>query len=663
MFNKILIANRGEIACRVIKTAHRMGIATVAVYSDADRDALHVRMADEAIHIGAAPARESYLLGERILEAALATHADAVHPGYGFLSENAGFAAACAEQGVIFIGPPTGAIEAMGSKSAAKRIMEEAGVPLVPGYHGDDQDPELLRAAAEDMGYPVLLKATAGGGGKGMRQVWSAGEFDEALAAARRESAASFGDDTMLVEKYLTRPRHVEFQVFCDNHGHGIYLAERDCSVQRRHQKVIEEAPAPGMSEALRKEMGDAAVKSAQAIDYRGAGTVEFLLDEDGSFYFMEMNTRLQVEHPVTEMITGQDLVEWQLLVASGSPLPLTQDQVRINGHAFEARVYAEDPDNDFLPVTGTLGFLQPPEESAHVRVDTGVRQGDEISVYYDPMIAKLIVWDESRERALQRLASALAEYRIGGTVTNLDFLYNLATSRPFVEAELDTGFIDKHSELIFHERHQDLERELPLAAFALLLHKQQQAAQSCLDPWSPWQQNNAWRLNEPHAHRLTLHCHQQDHPVLVEQRGKDYIVIAAGRETRLRGELQGDILHLDAEGHRQRGTLARTLDGFTLYLPEGACHFREVPPDTGEADGAGTDAGLAAPMNGTIVALLAEVGSPVEANAPLLVMEAMKMEHTLRAPAAGVVKSFYYQPCDLEENVRRNHQRAAPLC
>ena len=649
MFNKILIANRGEIACRVIKTAHRMGIATVAVYSDADRDALHVRMADEAIHIGAAPARESYLLGERILEAALATHADAVHPGYGFLSENAGFAAACAEQGVIFIGPPTGAIEAMGSKSAAKRIMEEAGVPLVPGYHGDDQDPELLRAAAEDMGYPVLLKATAGGGGKGMRQVWSAGEFDEALAAARRESAASFGDDTMLVEKYLTRPRHVEFQVFCDNHGHGIYLAERDCSVQRRHQKVIEEAPAPGMSEALRKEMGDAAVKSAQAIDYRGAGTVEFLLDEDGSFYFMEMNTRLQVEHPVTEMITGQDLVEWQLLVASGSPLPLTQDQVRINGHAFEARVYAEDPDNDFLPVTGTLGFLQPPEESAHVRVDTGVRQGDEISVYYDPMIAKLIVWDESRERALQRLASALAEYRIGGTVTNLDFLYNLATSRPFVEAQLDTGFIDKHSELIFHERHQDLERELPLAALALLLHKQQQGAQSCFDPWSPWQQNNAWRLNEPHAHRLTLHCHQQDHPVLVEQRGKDYIVIAAGRETRLRGELQGDTLHLDAEGHRQRGTLARTtLDGFTLYLPEGACHFREVPPDTGEADAAGAAAGLAAPMNGTIVALLAEVGSAVEADAPLLVMEAMKMEHTIRAPAAGVVQAFYYQPGDL---------------
>ena len=649
MFNKILIANRGEIACRVIKTARRMGVATVAVYSDADRDALHVRLADEAIHIGAAPARESYLLGDRILEAAVATNADAVHPGYGFLSENAGFARACTDKGVVFIGPPTAAIEAMGSKSAAKRIMEEAQVPLVPGYHGDDQDPALLRGSAEAMGYPVLLKATAGGGGKGMRQVWSAEEFDEALAAAKRESMASFGDDTMLVEKYLTKPRHVEFQVFCDNSGNGIYLAERDCSVQRRHQKVIEEAPAPGMSDSLRQAMGDAAVKAAQAIDYRGAGTVEFLLDEDGSFYFMEMNTRLQVEHPVTEMITGQDLVEWQLLVASGQPLPLAQDEVRINGHAFEARVYAEDPDNDFLPVTGNLAFLQPPEESAHVRVDTGVRQGDEVSVYYDPMIAKLIVWDESRDRALQRLASALAEYRIGGTVTNLDFLYNLATSRPFVEAELDTGFIEKHSELIFHDRHQDLERELPLAALALLLHKQQQGGpRSCLDPWSPWQASNAWRLNEPHAHRLTLHCHGQDHEVRVEQQGDAYVVSAVGRETRLRGELQGDTLHLDTEGHRQRGTLARTHDGFTLYMPEGACHFHEVPPDTGEADAAGANAGLAAPMNGTIVALLVDVGGAVEADTPLLVMEAMKMEHTIRAPAAGQVEAFYYQPGDL---------------
>ena len=648
MFNKILIANRGEIACRVIKTARQMGVTTVAVYSDADHDALHVHMADEAVHIGPAPARESYLVADRILAAALSTHADAIHPGYGFLSENAAFARACAEQGVVFIGPPAAAIEAMGSKSAAKRIMGEAGVPLVPGYHGDDQDPTVLQQAADEMGYPVLLKATAGGGGKGMRQVWSAEEFDQALAAARREAMSGFGDDTMLVEKYLTRPRHVELQVFCDNHGNGVYLAERDCSVQRRHQKVIEEAPAPGMSEALRREMGEAAVTAARAIDYRGAGTVEFLLDEDGSFYFMEMNTRLQVEHPVTEMITGQDLVQWQLQVASGAPLPLEQEQVRINGHAFEARVYAEDPDNDFLPSTGTLGFLQAPEEYIHVRVDTGVRQGDEVSVYYDPMIAKLIVWDESRERALQRLGTALAEYRIGGTVTNLDFLYNLATSRPFVDAELDTGFIERHSELIFHDRHQDLERELPLAALALLLQRQAGNPASLQDPHSPWQNNGGWRLNEPHVHRLTLHCHQQDHPVAIEQRGETYIVRAAGRETRLAGYLQGDVLHVDIEGHRQRGTLASTHDGFTLYRPEGACHFHEVLPDTGEADASGAGAGLCAPMNGTIVTLLAEPGAQIEADTPLLVMEAMKMEHTIRAPAHGVVQTFFYQPGDL---------------
>ncbi len=649
MFKKILIANRGEIACRVIKTAHRMGIATVAVYSDADADALHVRMADEAIHIGAAPARESYLLGQRILEAAKATGAQAIHPGYGFLSENAGFARSCAEQGVVFVGPPPGAIEAMGSKSAAKRIMEAAGVPLVPGYHGDEQDPALLRGAADTMGYPVLLKATAGGGGKGMRQVWSEAEFDEALAAAKREAQSSFGDDTMLVEKYLTRPRHVEVQVFCDSAGNGVYLAERDCSVQRRHQKVIEEAPAPGMTESLRREMGETAVRAAQAIDYVGAGTVEFLLDEDGSFYFMEMNTRLQVEHPVTEMITGQDLVQWQLQVAAGDPLPLAQDQIRIHGHAFEARVYAEDPDNDFLPVTGTLGFLQPPEESPHVRVDTGVRQGDEISVYYDPMIAKLIVWDESRERALQRLASALSKYRIGGTVTNLDFLYNLATSRPFMEAELDTGFIEKHSALIFHDRRQDLERQLPLAALALLLHRRQRVeSRSCLDPWSPWQDGNGWRLNEPHVHRLTIHCNQADHTVEVEQRGQRYLVRAAGSETELAGELLGDTLQVDAEGHRRRGTLARTEDGFTLYLADGACHFREVLPDTGEADTAGSGAGLTAPMNGTIVALLVEAGERVEENTALLVMEAMKMEHTIRAPSPGVLEAFYYRPGDL---------------
>lgn len=650
MFSKILIANRGEIACRIIKTARKMGVATVAVYSDADQDALHVRLADEAIHIGAAPARESYLLADKILEAARTTGAQAVHPGYGFLSENAGFARSCAENNIVFIGPPTAAIEAMGSKSAAKNIMEKAGVPLVPGYHGDDQNPELLRAASDEMGYPVLLKATAGGGGKGMRQVWSAQEFDEALAAAKRESLSSFGDETMLVEKYLTKPRHVEVQVFCDTLGNAVYLAERDCSVQRRHQKVIEEAPAPNMSTQLRAEMGKTAVQAAQAINYTGAGTVEFLLDEDGSYYFMEMNTRLQVEHPVTEMVTGQDLVEWQLKVAYGEALPLTQKEVRVNGHAFEARIYAEDPSNDFLPVTGTLEFLRPPEESAHVRVDTGVCEGDEVSVYYDPMIAKLIVWDESRERALQRLATSLKDYRIGGTVTNLDFLYNLATSQPFANAEVDTGFIEKHHDLIFHDRQQDLDKELPLAAFALLLHKQQQTPTGikAVDPWSPWQGNGAWRLNEPHIHRLSLHCHQQEHAVEIEQQGALYIACVAGRKTHLRGELVDDVVHFDVDGHRLQGTLASTADGFTLYLPEGACHFNETMPDTGEADSNEANAGLSAPMNGTVVTLLVEPGIEVKAGTALLVMEAMKMEHTIKAPEDGKVEAFYYAAGDL---------------
>jgi 3-methylcrotonyl-CoA carboxylase alpha subunit len=650
MFDKLMIANRGEIACRIIRTARRLGIATVAVYSDADRDALHVRMADEAVHIGPAPARDSYLQAEPIITAALATGAQAIHPGYGFLSENADFARACAEQGLVFVGPPSAAIEAMGSKAAAKHIMGAAGVPLVPGYHGSDQDPALLRQEAERMGYPVLLKATAGGGGKGMRQVWSGDEFDAALAAAQREASASFGDATMLVEKYLTRPRHVEVQVFCDNHGNAIYLAERDCSVQRRHQKVIEEAPAPGMTAALREAMGTTAVQAAHAIDYRGAGTVEFLLDEDGSYYFMEMNTRLQVEHPVTEMITGQDLVEWQLRVAAGEELPLQQQALTLRGHAFEARVYAEDPDNDFLPVTGTLAYLRAPEESPHVRVDTGVQQGDEISVHYDPMIAKLIVWDESRERALQRLSTALRDYRIGGTVTNLDFLYNLATADPFQRAELDTGFIERHQALIFRQRQEDLQRDLPMAALALFLHRQQQAApRSGVDPWSPWGSGTGWRLNEPHLHHVMLHCHQHDvHATLEHLPGGSFAICIDGQQTELRGELRGDALVFERDGHRRRATLACTTEGFTLYLADGACHFRELRPDTGETAQRAAAGGLNAPMNGTVVSLLVEPGSEVRAGTPLMIMEAMKMEHTIRAPGDGTVSQFYFAPGDL---------------
>lgn len=656
MFTKILIANRGEIACRVIKTARRLGILTVAVYSDADANALHVAMADEAINIGAAPSRESYLLVDRVIAAARQTGAQAIHPGYGFLSENAEFCRACEANNIVFIGPPTGAIEAMGSKSAAKQIMEAANVPLVPGYHGDDQDPELLRSAANTMGYPVLLKATAGGGGKGMRQVWSASEFDEALAAAKREASNSFGDDRMLVEKYLTRPRHVEIQVFCDQLGNGVYLAERDCSVQRRHQKVIEEAPAPGVDQALRDSMGNAALQAAKAIDYVGAGTVEFLLDEDGSFYFMEMNTRLQVEHPVTEMITGQDLVEWQLRVASGEALPLQQSEIVINGHAFEARIYAEDPANDFLPVTGTLSFLQPPEESPYVRVDTGVLQGDEVSVYYDPMIAKLIVWDEDRDKALRRMSKALSEYRISGMTTNVDFLYNLVTCEPFQQADLDTGFIGKHHDKIFHDGEQNIAEGIALAALYLVLRRDQLARQraSSSDPYSPWNLSTAWRLNEPHVHRFQLAFGAEEYAVVVEQQGSGsgirYRISAANQSVCAQGTLQGSELLADIDGYRSRVLVAEHDGVFSLYTQRSALQFSQVAVDLGEEDAGAGEGALLAPMNGTIVTLLAEPGASVAKDQALLVMEAMKMEHTIRAPAAGQVVAFYYAAGDLVE-------------
>ncbi|WIO74720.1 acetyl/propionyl/methylcrotonyl-CoA carboxylase subunit alpha [Porticoccaceae bacterium LTM1] len=652
MFNKILIANRGEIACRIIKTARKLGIKTVALYSDADRNALHVAMADEAVHIGGSAPRDSYLRGDVVVEAALKTGAQAIHPGYGFLSENSEFCKLCDANNIVFIGPPIEAIEAMGSKSAAKSIMEKAQVPLVPGYHGEDQNPEILRKTSDEMGYPVLLKAAAGGGGKGMRQVWSAKEFDEALAAAKREAMNAFGDDKMLVEKYLTQPRHVEIQVFCDNHGDAVYLFERDCSVQRRHQKVIEEAPAPGMTEELRAQMGDAAVRAAQAINYQGAGTVEFLLDVDGSFYFMEMNTRLQVEHPVTEMITGQDLVEWQLRVAAGEKLPLQQSELQINGHAFEARIYAEDPDNDFLPVTGTLTYLQPPAESDHVRVDTGVLQGDEVSVFYDPMIAKLIVWDENRDRALSRLTRALSEYRISGMVTNTEFLYNLASTKAFRDADLDTGFIEKHQDAIFHTGDSNSEQHLPLTALYLVLKQQQQAAQKAHgsnDPHSPWHDPSAWRLNEAHRHSLNIDLNGQIHAVVVEQRGASRYMIRIGEQSLLAaGELNGNDLYADIDGYRQRLTAAEHDGIFTLFTADEALHFSIAKPDLGDADSSAATGGLTAPMNGTIVTLLAEVGTEVEADTPLLVMEAMKMEHTIRAPAAGKVTEFYYQPGDL---------------
>jgi len=659
MFTKILIANRGEIACRIIKTAKKMGILTVAVYSDADAESLHVHMADEAVYLGPSPSRESYLLVDKVIEAAKITGAQAIHPGYGFLSENAEFCRQCSQENITFIGPPVGAIEAMGSKSAAKNIMEKANVPLVPGYHGDEQSEDILKKSADEMGYPVLLKATAGGGGKGMRQVWKESEFSEGLAAAKREAKSSFGDDRMLVEKYLTQPRHVEIQVFCDNHNNAVYLFERDCSVQRRHQKVIEEAPAFSMSEALRAQMGESAIKSAQAIGYQGAGTVEFLLDVDGSFYFMEMNTRLQVEHPVTEMITGQDLVEWQLRVAAGEYLPKTQDELVLNGHAFEARIYAEDPSNDFLPATGTLEFLQTPIESKHVRIDTGVRQGDEVSVFYDPMIAKLIVWDENREKALQRMAKALSEYRISGVTTNIDFLYNLATCKPFVEADIDTGFIEKNNDLIFHTGSQTLANELPMAALYLVLSQAKNAEQNAEktnDPYSPWNNTNAWRLNEPHTHQLVLAHNDIEYSVVVEQKrqgnGSYYLITVNGQNFDCKnhdcqGSIDGEVLKVSIDGYRSQATIAHFNNNISLYCnrngQNGVFKFTHVLPDCGDSSTDNNHGGLIAPMNGTMVSVLVNTGDKVEKDQALVIMEAMKMEHTIRAPEKGTIEAIFF--------------------
>jgi 3-methylcrotonyl-CoA carboxylase alpha subunit len=655
MFKKILIANRGEIACRIIRTARKMGILTVAVYSDADRDALHVTMADEAVHIGASPPLESYLLGGRVIEAALRTGAKAIHPGYGFLSENADFSLNCEKNNIVFIGPPVSAIESMGSKSAAKIIMEQAGVPLVPGYHGDDQEPSVLKKASDHMGYPVLLKATAGGGGKGMREVWSADEFAEALTTAKREALNSFGDDTMLVEKYLTQPRHVEIQIFCDQHGNAVYLADRDCSIQRRHQKIIEEAPAPGVSGQLRQQIGEAAIRAAQAINYQGAGTVEFLLDQDESFYFMEMNTRLQVEHPVTEMITGQDLVEWQLRVAGGELLPLTQKEIQINGHSFEARIYAEDPDNDFLPASGTLTYLQPPEESEHVRVDTGVLQGDEVSVYYDPMIAKLIVWDEDRSTALHRLTRALAEYRIGGMTTNVNFLYNVANSEPFKRADIDTGFIEKHQDIIFNKNNANIAQSIVLAALYLILKQAQRASATAAhspDPWSPWNTTGGWRLNEPNMNRFELLIQDQQYAVGVEQLGRGstlrYLIHSEERAIRAQGKIVGQELHAEIDGHRMRVSIGENKTTYTLYTQGIGIQFSLIEPDLGDEDEGESAGALEAPMNGTIVDIVATLGATVKKGDTLLIMEAMKMEHTIRAPRDGQVVEFYYQIGDL---------------
>ncbi|WP_028006539.1 acetyl/propionyl/methylcrotonyl-CoA carboxylase subunit alpha [Solimonas flava] len=643
MFTKILIANRGEIACRVIATCQRLGIRTVAVYSEADAGARHVRLADEAWCIGPAASRDSYLRGGHIIEAALRSGAQAVHPGYGFLSENEGFAEACAAAGLVFIGPPVAAIRAMGSKSAAKALMEKAGVPLVPGYHGAEQAPAFLRAQADRIGYPVLIKASAGGGGKGMRVVERSEDFAAALASCQREAAASFGDERVLIEKYLQRPRHIEIQVFGDTHGNVIHLHERDCSAQRRHQKVVEEAPAPHMSPERRAAMGRAACEAARAVGYVGAGTVEFIAGESGDdFYFMEMNTRLQVEHPVTEMITGLDLVEWQLRVAAGEPLPLAQNAIPMHGHAIEVRVYAEEPEKGFLPSIGRLAHYAPPPASAHVRVDTGVEQGDAITPHYDPMIAKLIVWDSTRERAIERMLLALAEFRIVGVGHNLAFLSRLVGHPAFRAGEVDTGLIGRDGERLLQAAGEPPPEAFETAALWLALDaagQQRRRAAAGADPHSPWAIADGWRLNGAQTRRLAFRAGEHERTLTLRH--------AAGGLS-----IDGAAVQVDAhEGSRldyragaRKVSAVLVPHGEQLHVFAGGRHsvLTYLDPQAHVGEDAGAEGGLVAPMPGKIVALLAEIGAEVDKGAPLLMMEAMKMEHTLCAPARGKVRAFH---------------------
>jgi 3-methylcrotonyl-CoA carboxylase alpha subunit len=661
MFDVILIANRGEIACRIIRTARRLGIKAVAVYSDADAGALHVSLADEAFHIGPPPAAESYLRADRILAAAAAGGAQAIHPGYGFLSENADFAEACRAHGFAFIGPPARAIRAMGAKSRAKAIMEDAGVPVVPGYHGAAQDDGSLIDAAHGIGFPVLIKAVAGGGGKGMRIVEAGGDLAEALAAARREARAGFGDEALLIERYLDRPRHVEVQVFADAHGNAVHLFERDCSLQRRHQKVIEEAPAPGLDPELRSRLGAAAVAAARAIAYEGAGTVEFLLageaDAAANFYFMEMNTRLQVEHPVTEMITGLDLVEWQLRVASGERLPLAQDDLAGAGHAFEARIYAENPAKDFLPAAGTLSHLRFPAECLDVRVETGVRQGDAIGIHYDPLIAKLVVWGEDRGGALRRLRRALASVEIAGAITNVGFLAALAGHPAFAAGKVDTGFISRHRLELIPAAGPVPSRLLAFACLDVLLRREEEAtaaARASADPFSPWHRTDGWRLNEDNHHVLAFRDGETATRAIVHYRRDRLLLELPGAERPVRARAEraagGDLI-ADIAGVRGKATVIRTGDTVTV-IAAGLSHALTIDDPAARAELREPHAStLRAPMPGRLVAVHVAPGDRVSRGMTLVVLEAMKMEHAITAPADGVIATVPFAVGDQVED------------
>ncbi len=655
MFEKILIANRGEIACRIIRTARRLGITTVAVYSEVDREALHVALADAAWPVGPAPARDSYLNIEAIVAAALTSGAQAVHPGYGFLSENPDFAEACDRAGLVFIGPPAKAIRAMGSKTAAKTLMERAGVPVVPGYHGDDQQSDRLAVEAQRIGFPVLIKASAGGGGRGMRIVSEPAAFYAALASAQREAASAFGDDRILLEKYLERPRHIEVQVFADRHGNSVHLFDRDCSVQRRHQKVIEEAPAPGLDPNQRRAMAKAALAAAHAVGYVGAGTVEFVVPGEAahSFYFIEMNTRLQVEHTVTEAVTGLDLVEWQLRVAAGEALPAQQQDVALRGHAIEVRLYAEDPDRDFLPQTGTLHRLRLPAPDM-ARVDTGVREGDVVSPYYDPMIAKIIVSGDDRSAAVNRLRHALADSGVLGLRTNLAFLARIAAHPDFAGGRVDTGFID-------HNREALLAREgpPPEAAFAAAALQRLSAREAAVaaqasgsaDPFSPWARTDGWRLGAPAQQSVLLRSGSETCTIdAVAQNGGWLLAL-------------GDRNLGAAIAQRPDGSCDVFLDGVKrriLVLDHAALTevaidgeswvFEEIDPLIPAAGEDLASGKLTAPMPGRVTRLLVEAGAKVRRGDPLMVIEAMKMEHTISAPGDGIVSALRFGVGELVE-------------
>ena len=648
MIKTLLIANRGEIACRIARTARRLGIRVVAVYSDADAQAAHVALSDEAHAIGPAPAAESYLRIDRILAAAAASGADAVHPGYGFLSESADFAEACGAAGLTFVGPSAEAIGAMGDKGRAKALMAQAGVPVLPGTGLDGDDPVAWTAAAEQVGLPVLVKAAAGGGGRGMRIVTDLADLSDAVAAARREAAAAFGDDRVLLERHLSRTRHVEVQVLADAAGTCLSLHERDCSLQRRHQKVLEEAPAPGLAPATRRAMGEAAVRAARAVDYCGAGTVEFLLGDDGAFHFIEMNTRLQVEHPVTEQVTGLDLVEWQLRIAGGESLPFAQDDIPVDGHAIEVRLYAEDPARGYLPSPGCLRHLRLPgsegDEAPFVRLETGVRAGDTIPPDYDPMIAKLVVWDRDRPAALARLRAALARAEVVGVATNLDLLRAVAAHPGFAAADLDTRFLDRHAADLLPHPPAAADAMPAVAALAVLLNRRRQAqtcATASAEPGSPWHHVDGWRLNTTAVEDLTFRTVDGEESTVAVTYRRDgrFDLTWPGGQATAGGHMDDDgTLAADLDGIRRRATALVTSDEVVLLGPGGAVHLDRIDPLVRAARAEAASGGAVAPVPGRIVSVLVAVGDRVGKGDPLVVLEAMKTEHTLRADADGVV-------------------------